>query len=122
MTDPLADICDYLDLLTGIHVYRGQLPKSFDNTAPCVVVSLQDDAHSVSSSTRRVIFQFRIYGGSASATVCGEWYNSVLEHLTGASYGRILHIGELSGQELPGDPVTGWPAYLLRATARINER
>jgi hypothetical protein len=27
-----------------------------------------------------------------------------------------------NGQELPPEPDTGWPAYNLRATARINER
>jgi hypothetical protein len=124
MIDVLAEICDLLTVpgWTGCAVYRGQLPKGYANTSPAVVVTVGDDSHAVSSATRRVLLNFRVYGGSSSATVCAGWYNALCDRLNTAHSEHILSVGELSGQELPAEPVTGWPSYLLRAVARINER
>lgn len=121
MVDALTEIIDLLTPWPGVAVWRGQLPKGFTNANPAVVVTVNGDDHSVSSATRRVVFQFRVYGGSEKATDAASTYNALADRLSAVSGGRILSVGELSGQELPADPVTGWPGYMLRAVARLSE-
>ena len=122
MTDILALITDGLLPWPGVQVWRGRLPAGFKNTAPVVVVTLDGDAHADCGATRRASVSFRVYGGSATASDAGAVYSQLLNKISAANAGDVLRIGQLNGQELPPEPDTGWPAYNLRATARINER
>lgn len=122
MIDAIQGVIDLITPWEGVTVWRGQLRKGYDNTYPAVVVTLDTDAHADSGSARRVGLSFRVYGGSASSAAAREIYHELCERLTAASSDTVLRVGQLSGQELPPDPVEGWPAFNLRAVARITER
>ena len=106
----------------GITFWRNRLPARFENTAPIVVVSADIDAIHCSGADHDVMVSFRIYGGTAKLGDCASVYGDVCNLWNGYNDEVIATIGELRGQELPPDPVTGWPSYLLRARCRVKER
>ena len=106
----------------GIAFWRNRLPANFKNDVATVVVSADIDAIHVSGADHDVMVSFRIYGGTAKTGDCAGVYGDVCYLLNGYNDEVIATVGELRGQELPPDPVTGWPSYLLRARCRIKER
>ena len=122
-TTTLDKLCTYLDTaLDGdADVWRGQLPEGYSNADPAVVVSMQTEAHHQSRADRAVRFEVRVYGGSAASSDAAILGEEVIELLNNAaSYALdIQRIGDISGQELPPEPATGWPSYRVTGLARI---
>jgi hypothetical protein len=123
-TTTLDKLCTYLfAAIDGdADIYRNQLPQGYLNTAPAVVVSMQSEAHHQSRADRAVRFECRCYGGSAVATDAAILGELVIELLNNATSNAvdIQRIGEISAQELPPEPVTGWPSYRISGLARIT--
>jgi len=122
MTDIIPAVIELLLPWDGVNVWHGMLPKGFANTTPTVVVTLDGDQHADSGGTRRADVSFRVYGGSGRAADARSIYRELMDRLNAANGGAVLRIGELAGQELPLEPVTGWPACNVRASVRITER
>lgn len=121
MTDIVGYIVEQLNKAGDIVFWRNRLPAKFDNTIPTVIVSVATDAIHVSGADRDIMLSFRIYGGTAKVSDCANVYADVCMMINCYSDERIAIIGELRGQELPPDPVTGWPSYLLRSRCRVKE-
>lgn len=122
-TTTLDRLCAYLDtaLDDDAAVWRNSLPAGFDNTAACVV-SLLSESHHQSRADRDVRFEVRVYGGSAKSTDAALLGEEVIELLNNA-YSHTLYIqriGEIVGQELPPEPVTGWPSYRITGRLRMT--
>jgi hypothetical protein len=122
MTDVIPAVIDLLTPWDGVAVWHGMLPKGFTNAAPAVVVTLDNDQHADSGGTRRADVSFRVYGGSGRAADARAIYRELMDRLTAANGGAVLRVGEIAGQELPLEPVTGWPACNVRAVVRVTER
>jgi hypothetical protein len=123
MRDALQDLCDLLEagMETDAAVWRTQLPSTFENTAPAVVLVMPSDRHHQSRADRDIRFEVRCYGGSGDVTDAAAVYHDALDVLNNAhdSDFHIERIGELSGQEMPIEPDTGWPSY--RITGRMRQ-
>lgn len=124
MRDAQQDLCDLLDasMESGAAAYRTQLPRGFDNTDPAAVVTMQADRHHQSGADRDVRFEVRCYGGSGDVADAAFVYHDVLGVLTNAhdSDLHIERIGELTGQEMPPEPDTGWPSYRIQGRMRLT--
>ena len=123
-TTTLDRLCAYLDAaLDGdADVYRCDLPEGYDNTSPAVTVSLQTERHHQSRADKDVRFEIRVWGGSpasSDAAILGEEVIDLLNNAESHSLG-IQRIGEISGQELPPEPVTGWPGYRITGRALMT--
>jgi hypothetical protein len=121
MVDVQAKIVTLLET-AGLDVWRNRLPAGFENDTPTVVLTTQDDDRHLSGSTRRVLCECRIYGGSASVSDLLTAYEDVVTALTMRTTSELAITGELRGQELPPEPDTGWLGYILRFEVRVKER
>jgi hypothetical protein len=122
MNDIQGEIVDIIHALPNITAWRGRLPVGFKNDTKTAYVTVTDDRHHVTGATRTVQVEVRIFGGSTKLSDVRATYEAIAEALLARTSNTISITGELTGQELPPEPDTGWVSYLLRFNAMIKER
>jgi len=122
MSDSLTTLCSFLDASLAIDVWRNHLPAGYLNTTAACVVSITSDRRHQSKASRDVFFEVRVYGGTQKSTDAATTAETIIDALNNAcDHSRsIQRIGEIGGQELPPELVTGWPSYRITGRALIN--
>jgi beta-lactam-binding protein with PASTA domain len=123
-TDVVNQIATYLDaVITTATTWRTTLPPGFGNTTPTLVVNVQATRSHNTNATRGVEFTIRVYGGSNKINVAAALAETVIDAINAASsrsvYG-FMRFGDLSWQELPPEPITGWPSCLISGRVRTT--
>jgi hypothetical protein len=122
VVDIQGEITTLLNTLPGINAWRNRLPVGFKNTSAAVVVKVDADQLHQSGATRTAYLQCRIYGGSEHLVDCRNVYDSVVGVLNNYNSRTISSIGAIRGQELPPEPLSGWPGYIARFEVTVKER
>jgi hypothetical protein len=121
--DVVNQIATYLGLvIPSVTAWRTTLPPGYSNATKALVVNVQAARSHQTNATRGVEFTIRVYGGSnkiATATELTETVLAAINAKSSAVYG-FMRFGDLSWQELPPEPVTGWPSCLIRGRVRTT--
>ncbi len=122
MADVANKIAAYLNIIMDgdAQAWRTHLPAGFMNDAPTLVVSIDAARSHMTNALRGVEFSIRVYGGSNKLSDTTLLAEQVVDELNAGSSTALgfLRFGDLSWQELPPEPVTGWPS--CRITGRVR--
>ena len=123
MADVVNQIATYLTAaVPSAQSWRTTLPPGYSNTSAALVVNVQAARSHQTNATRGVEFTVRVYGGSnkiATATELTETVVNAINAQSSSVYG-FIRFGDISWQELPPEPVTGWPSCLIRGRVRTT--
>ena len=102
----------------GNNVWLTQLPQGYKNNTPAIVFWFETQKQHENSAQIVATVSFRCYGGTALPSDAESIYIALRDRLQGAvekkSSGTLVSSYEISAQQLPPDPDTGWPVYLAK--------
>lgn len=121
MNDIQGELVSIIDALDGVAAWRNRLPVGFDNTSAACYVRIQNDVLHQTGATRNVSVIVRVYGGSAKTSDLRAAMDMIIEALIMKNTSTIAVIGDISRDELPPEPETGWLSANIRFNCRIKE-